>query len=186
MKEQNNTDPQFAIPAEQREQKLKQIQQTSIFLQFIEEHPYEEQKLLFDEIDNILDNGMPMVEYLETGFKDGKAGWTDYRKIATLCFAETMMDFMDEIHEQTKDLYDDDDFNEAYETVLHEISNYLHGITDEFPREAVRCLFLLTDGDIDPHRQGLTMTWLVLHSFALCDTDEQRTEIEQLITSCMI
>lgn len=70
MKEQNYTDLQFKVPAEEREQKLKQVQQTSIFLRFIEERSYEDQKLLFAEIDNILDEGMPMMEYLETGFKE--------------------------------------------------------------------------------------------------------------------
>lgn len=186
MKEQNYTDLQFKIPVEEREQKLKQVQQTSIFLQFIEERSYEDQKLLFAEIDNILDEGMPMMEYLETGFKEGQAGWTDYRKIARLCFVETMLDFMEELRERTKDLQRSNDFNKAYETALRGIAHYLYGVTDKFPREAIRCLFLLTDEDIDPYRQGITMSRLVMHSFTFCKTDEQRTEIEQLIKDCMI
>lgn len=97
-----------------------------------------------------------------------------------------MMDFMEELRERTKDLQRSNDFNKAYETALRGIAHYLYGVTDKFPREAVRCLFLLTDEDIDPYRQGITMSRLVMHSFTFCKTDEQRTEIEELIKDCMI
>ncbi|WP_280744406.1 MULTISPECIES: hypothetical protein [unclassified Parabacteroides] len=176
----------FTVPPELRKKRLKQVQQTSIFLRFIEENTYEEQKLLFAEIDNILDNGMPLIEYLETGFKETKITRTDYRKIATLCFVETLMEFVEENRERTKDLQRSDDYKQAYEAALRGITHYVHGVIDEFPRETVRCLFLLTDEDIDPHRQGVTMAQLVLHSFTFCKTDEQKTEIEQLIRDCML
>lgn len=186
IEEKDYTDLRFSVPPESRNKTLKEVQQTSIFLRFIEERPYAEQKLLFAEIDNILRNGMPAKEYMEPLFTEVEAGPTDYRKIATFCFLETFMDFVQENRERTKDMFGSNDFTAAYTTAAREIGHYLQGLTDEFPRDAVRCLFLLTDGDIDPHRQGVITARLVMHSFIFCETDEQKEEIERLIKSCKL
>lgn len=176
----------FSIPPDQRKQKLCEVQQTSTFLWFIEHASVEQYKLLFAEIDNILDNGMPAIEYMQTGMTDAEVGITEYRKIATLCFFETLMGFVEENCERTRDLRRNPAFNEAYEAAMNEIILYLEGKRSDFPRDAVRCLFLLTDEYIDQHRQGITATRLTLHSFTFCKTDEQKEEIERLIKECKL
>ena len=179
-------DLRFTIQPEQREQKLGEIQQTSTFLWFIENTSYEQQKLLFAEIERIMEKGIPLIEFMQTGMTDAEVNTHEHRKIAILCFFESFQKIVDKNVERTKELHSNNDFNEAYDTALNEIISYLEGKRDDFPRDAVRCLFLLTDEYIDPHRQRLTATRLTFHSFAFCKTEEQKTEIEQLIKENMI
>lgn len=176
----------YDIPPEKRAEKLKEVQQSEVYKFFLEEHRPEELPLLHGEIEEILNNGMPLEEFLTIGFKDDQIEYNDYRKIATFCFVETLMDFVDDVRRRTKDLYQNMDFNEVYQLTLNRIADYLHGVTSEFPREAVKCLFLLTDGDLDTHRQGLFAAHLMMDSFSFCKSEEQREEIEKLINECKL
>lgn len=176
----------YDIPPEKRAEKFKEIQQSEVYKFFLEEHRPEELPLLHGEIEEILNDGMPLEEFLTIGFKDDQIEYNDYRKIATLCFVETLMDFVDDVRRRTGDLYENTDFNEVYQSTLHQIIHYLRGTIPEFPREAVRCLFLLTDGDLETHRQGLFAAHLMMDSFGFCNSEEQKEEVERLINECKL
>lgn len=176
----------YTIPPEQQAEKRKQIQQCSMFLWFIENTHIDQLKLLNAEIDKIFDEGISLEEFMLTGMNDQEVDSDNYRLIAILCFYETFMDYVEEICAPTRNLKKDSNFTESYDLTMKEIINYLDGKRDDFPREMVRCLFLLTDEDLNPHRQGITATNLIIESFAHCHSDEQKTEIEQLIKSCKI
>jgi hypothetical protein len=86
------------------------------------------------------------------------------------CFCGTpLADFVDGIHRRTKDLQENTDFNEAYHSTLQQIVHYLHGIILKFPHEAVRCLFLLTDGDLDSRVCFRCRIRVTVPSFLLVD-----------------
>jgi hypothetical protein len=176
----------YSTPPEKRAAKFKEIQQTEVYKFFLEEHRPEELSLLHYEIEEILNEGIQLEEFLTTGFMDENIEYNDYRKIATLCFVETLMDFADDIGKRTRDLLKNPDFTEVYHNTLQQIINYLHGVYTEFPREAVRCLFLLTDGDLDHHREGITATHLMMDSFGFCTSEEQKEEVERLINECKL
>lgn len=177
----------YRVPAEQREQSMEEVRRTRTFRYFIEERPYEDQQCLFREIDNILENGIPFEEYILTGMKySNMIGETDYRKVAVFCFAETMNEVISRNRERTKSLQQSPHFTETYNDVFSQIADYLENRRTDFPKEALRCLFLLTDEDSDPHRQGLTVTRLIIESYVFCSSGEQREEIERLVKECMI
>ena len=77
-------------------------------------------------------------------------------------------------------------FSATYDGTLSLIIDYLEGKRLDFPKDAVRCLFLLTDEDLDIHRQGITAVQLIVDTFGYCSTDEQAEEIERLINECKI
>ncbi|MDL2257055.1 hypothetical protein LJC06_02475 [Bacteroidales bacterium OttesenSCG-928-I14] len=176
----------YSIPPEQQAEKRRQIQQCSTFLWFIENTHIDQLKLLNAEIDKIFDEGISLEEFMLAGMNDREVSSDDYRMIAILCFFETFTDYVEEICAPTRDLKNNADFTEMYDNTMKEIILYLNGKRDDFPREMVRCLFLLTDEDINPHRQGITLTQLTLESFAHCHSEEQQTEIEKLIKECKI
>lgn len=176
----------YSIPLDQQPEKRRQIQQCSMFLWFIENTHIDQLKLLNAEIDKIFAEGISLEEFMKTGMFDREVSSDDYRTIAILCFYETFIDYVEEICAPTRDLKKDGNFTETYESTMKEIVSYLDGKREDFPREMVRCLFLLTDEDLNPHRQGITATNLILESFAHCHSDEQRTEVEELIKACKI
>ncbi|MDL2222277.1 hypothetical protein LJC35_06975, partial [Parabacteroides sp. OttesenSCG-928-N08] len=180
----NKDDLIYSIPREQQAEKRCQIQQCSVFLWFIEHTHIGQLKLLNMEIDKIFEVGISLEEFMLAGMNDREVSSDDYRMIAILCFYETFIDYVEEICAPTRDLKKNPDFMETYDATLKEIINYLDGKRDDFPSEMVRCLFLLTDEDLNPHRQGITATQLTLACFAHCHSDEQKTEIERLIKSC--
>ncbi|NDV57945.1 hypothetical protein [Bacteroides sp. 519] len=186
MKEQDSPDLTYSIPPEQQAEKCQQIQQCSTFLWFIEHTHIDQLKLLNAEIDKIFAEGISLEEFMLTGMNNQEVSSDDYRTIAILCFYETFMEYVEEICAPTRDLKKDRNFTETYDSTMKEIINYLDGKRNDFPREMVRCLFLLTDEDLNPHRQGMALTQLVLESFAHCHSNEQRTEIERLIKECKI
>jgi hypothetical protein len=179
-------DIKYTVPPEQRAEKFREIQQSEVYKYFLEEHKPEELRFLHTEIEEILEEGISFEELLTTGMDGEGMNYYDYRKVAIFCFVETLADFVDDIHRRTSDLQENADFNEAYQSTLQQIVDYLHGIIPKFPHEAVRCLFLLTDGDLDIHRQGMTAVRLIMDSFSFCHSEEQKEEMERLINACKI
>lgn len=176
----------YSIPLDQQAEKLRQIRRCSTFLWFVENAHISQLELLNDEIAKILQEGISLEEFMRTGMFDREVSSDDYRTIAVLCFYETFMEYVEDICGGTRDLKKNAGFTEIYDSTMTEIINYLDGKREDFPREMLRCLFLLTDEDLNPHRQGITATNLILESFAHCHSDEQRVEVEQLIKDCKI
>ena len=176
----------YDIRPELREITLKKVKQSSIFLSFLEERTYEEQKLLLAEIHNILENGVPLEEYLLLGLANLGVDETDYRGLAMLCFFETTINSIEKNKESREDLYNTAGFKEAYNVALSEIGNYINGSRPDFPRDAIRCMLILTDNDLDPMRQRLAIVDLISDSHELCSSNKQREDIEKLINECAI
>lgn len=177
----------YTVPEDMREERLQEVRNTETFRTFIEKRPYEEQLLLFDEINKVLEGRIPLSEFMYVWMSyDESEDKTDYRKIAIFCFVEIMDKLVQENRERTQSLAKTPDFLATYEETLSQIVDYLENRRSVFPEEALRCLFLLTDEDIDAHRQGLTATRLTVDSFSFCSSDEQKEEIERLIKNCMI
>jgi len=176
----------YTVTKDQRAQRMEEIGRTRTFLYFLEEKTVEEQKHLLSEIDKIIEEGVPLLEFIQIGtqYRD-MVGESDYRKIAIFCFGETLNEEISRNRERTKSLEETPYFIETYNKVLKEIVGYLLDRRSDFPEESLRCLFLLTDEDLDPHRQGLTMTRLIVDCSPYCETDRQAEEIERRIRACM-
>lgn len=176
----------YTVTEDQRDQRMKEISRTRTFRYFMEERPKEEFQQLLSEIDRIMRDGIPLFEFMQVGmeYRD-MSGESDYRKVAVFCFAEALNETIQENRKRTKSLEETPQFVEAYDRVFEEIVDFLEGKSPSFPEESLRCLFLLTDEDIDTHRQGLTATRLIFDCLPFCTTDQQAEEIERLIKACM-
>lgn len=176
----------YTVTEEQREQRMLEIGRTKTFLYFLEEKTIDEQRCLLTEINKIMEEGIPFTEFLLIGMEyRNMVGESDYRKIAIFCFAETLNEVISQNRDRTRNLEETPYFLETYNKVFEEIIDYLSQERPDFPEESLRCLFLLTDEDIDYHRQGLTASKLILECLPYCSNDQQAEDIEQQIKACM-
>lgn len=176
----------YTVTEDQREQRMQEISRTRTFLYFMEERPKEEFQRLLSEIEQIMQHGIPLFEFVQTGMEySDMTGESDYRKVAVFCFAEALNETIQENSKRVKSLEETPQFVETYDRVFEEIVDFLEGNSPAFPEESLRCLFLLTDEDIDTHRQGLTATRIILDCLPFCATDQQAEEMERLVKSCM-
>lgn len=111
----------------------------------------------------------------------------EFDKIAKLCLKLYMDSIIQRNREVHKSMRNKDSFfDERFEFTKNEIIRFINGEIPVFPTEAVKCLYLLTDGDIEPNRQGVTALQLLKQCVPYCKTDEQCTVINTAIWSAVL
>lgn len=161
---------------------LYRVKQTVVYEYYKDFDEELELSTIMNEIKLMLQNGLTIqqiifINNIEVYEDDGN----DYKKIAMLCLQLVFKDIVQENRKRFDDLKKNKDFSAAFEAAKREILLYLLQIRDEFPVSAVKCAFLLIDGDVNPIEQRLTAQHLLLECLPYATTPEQRMELHTSI-----
>lgn len=177
----------FTFTEEWKVNLISRIKDTIVFEYFSLPEKKEEKEILLDEINVILDKGITPQELLEIQtfyvYSDEEH---DLNKMARLCLQLVFKEVLEDYRRQVCSLKNDNNYNQAFETAVEEIIKYIKDERTDFPESTLKCLYLLTDEDIDGHNQTITSQQIMLRCLPFCDTLEKSCDLEEKVFAAML
>jgi len=166
---------------------LERVKKTIVYEYYKEYNKELELSIVIEEIREILSKGLTFIDVATIQsmevYDDEK---DDLKTIAKLCLQLVFQEIVQSNRNKINDLKKDNDFSNAFYVAKAEIIKYLSGINDIFPTSAIKCLYLLVDGDINPNQQLITAQRLVIECLPYSDTPEQAAELHTQVFKSML
>lgn len=157
---------------------LNNVKKTVIYEYNVQFNKELEMSIVFDEIEQMLTKGLSFQEVVDIQnlevYEDEK---DDLKKIAQLCLQLVFKDIIQSNRNKIKKLKNDDQFAQAFETAKKQIVKYILGEEDSFPVSAVKCVYLLINGDENPNSQLIAAQRLVLECLPFTTDAEQAVDL---------